>query len=248
MYFHKKKFGIFFMIVVLISGFSILAFPADISKYIPDTNAAEGGMTLWQSIKAGGGTMMVLAFLSIVSLSLVVYYFLMIKQEKLLPSKFLEESLDLIRKNKETMIRSMCENENNLIARVLLAGISRKDAEKVVIKEAMQDEGRRNADELWQKLSYLADVAVISPMVGLLGTVLGMMQAFNVIVFQTGAVKPVLLANGISKAMITTAAGLMIAIPTMMFHAFFRGKVQTVTAQLENITEELYYFIAEKND
>ncbi len=67
-----------------------------------------------------------------------------------------------------------------------------------------------------------------------------MMQAFNVIAFQTGAVKPILLASGISKAMVTTAAGLMIAIPAMIFYSFFKGKVHDVVARLENISTELY--------
>jgi biopolymer transport protein ExbB len=110
----------------------------------------------------------------------------------------------------------------------------------------MEDEGRRRADNLWQRLSYLADIAAISPMVGLLGTVLGMIQAFNVIAFQTGAVKPILLASGISKAMVTTAAGLIIAIPAMIFHSFFKGRIQDVIARLENISVELYHLLTEK--
>ena len=117
---------------------------------------------------------------------------------------------------------------------------------KDVIKEAMLDKGRRIVGDMTQKLSYLADVAVISPMVGLLGTVLGMIQAFNVIAFQTGAVKPILLAGGISKAMVTTATGLIIAIPAMIFYSYFRGKVQNITSQLENISTELFHLISDK--
>ena len=100
-------------------------------------------------------------------------------------------------------------------------------------------------DDLWQKLSYLADIAAIAPMVGLLGTVLGMIQAFNVIAFQTGAVKPVLLASGISKAMVTTATGLIVAIPAMIFYSFFRGRLQNVTARLENISTELFHLLTD---
>ena len=106
--------------------------------------------------------------------------------------------------------------------------------------------GRRGIDDLRQKLSYLADIAVISPMVGLLGTVLGMIQAFNVIAFQTGAVKPILLASGISKAMVTTATGLIIAIPAMIFYSFFKGKVQSVTSHLENLSTELFNLLTEE--
>jgi biopolymer transport protein ExbB len=80
----------------------------------------------------------------------------------------------------------------------------------------------------------------------LLGTVVGMIQAFNVIAFQTGAVKPILLASGISKAMITTATGLIVAIPAMIFYSYFRGKIQDVSSRFENISTELFQMITEK--
>lgn len=249
MFLNRKLFRIFFMAVLVIFAFSSVALCAEtVEKYIPDTDSAEEGMTLWQIIRAGGEVMVVLALLSIVALALVIYYFLTIKQDKLLPEDFLESTLKLIDENRQEEAKRACEENPNLVSNVLLAGLSQIKRGKVMAKEAMQDEGRRSTDGLWQKLSYLGDVAAISPMVGLLGTVLGMIQAFNVIAFQTGAVKPILLASGISKAMVTTATGLMIAIPAMIFYSFFRGKLQDVTARLENISTELYHVIAEKSD
>jgi biopolymer transport protein ExbB len=217
-----------------------------VEKYIPDAAVAEQGMTLWQIIKAGGEVMILLAFLSIAALGLIVYYFLTIKQDNLIPEDFQENVISLVEAGRFDEARKLSEENENLIANVVIAGLLRKGREKIVIKEAIQDEGKRSIDDLRQKLSYLADVAVISPMVGLLGTVLGMIQAFNVIAFQTGAVKPILLASGISKAMVTTAAGLMIAIPAMIFYSFFRGKVQNVTSHLENVSTELFNLITEE--
>ncbi len=218
----------------------------NIEKFIPDAGIAEEGMTLWQSIQAGGEVMIVLALLSVAALGLVIYYFLSIKQEKLLPEDFLDESLALVKSKEYGKAKILCRRDKNIIADVLSAALLRLDREKIVIKEVIQDEARRALDGLRQKLSYLADIAAIAPMVGLLGTVLGMIQAFNVIAFQTGAVKPILLASGISKAMITTATGLMIAIPAMIFYSFFRGRVQAISARLEDIATELSHFLAEK--
>jgi biopolymer transport protein ExbB len=237
---------VFFVIVVAFLSLSIFSWAQTVEKYIPDAAAAEQGMTLWQIIKAGGEVMILLVVLSIVAMGLIVYYFLTIKQDNLIPEDFQEKVISLIEAGRFDEARKLSEENENLIANVVIAGLSRKGREKIVVKEAIQDKGRRGIDDLRHKLSYLADVAVISPMVGLLGTVLGMIQAFNVIAFQTGAVKPILLASGISKAMVTTAAGLMIAIPAMIFYSFFRGRVQNVTAHLENVSTELFNLITEE--
>ncbi len=218
----------------------------NIEKYIPDSDNSSQGMTLWQTIQSGGAVMIVLAFLSVAALTLIIFYFITIKPDRLIPKAFLERAITLIEENRFNEAKAICRNADNLIADVFEAGLTRMDREKVIIKEAMEDEGRRRADGLWQRLSYLADIAAISPMVGLLGTVLGMIQAFNVIAFQTGAVKPILLASGISKAMVTTATGLIIAIPAMIFHSFFKGKILDVIAWHENISVELYNLLTEK--
>ena len=244
---NKLFFRISFLIVAFSLIFSAVCFSAEkIEKYIPDSTSGDQGMTLWQTISSGGAVMIVLALLSIAAVALVVFYFLTIKPEKLIPKEFLERSITLIEENRFNEARDLCKNNDNLISDVFISGLVRMDREKVIVKEAMEDEGRRRADDLWQRLSYLADIAAISPMVGLLGTVLGMIQAFNVIAFQTGAVKPILLASGISKAMVTTATGLIIAIPAMIFYSFFKGKIQDVVARLENISVELYHLMMEK--
>ncbi len=244
---HKKYFRVIFILIVLTVMFAPLSMSAEkMEKYIPDAKAAEEGMTMWQIIVAGGEVMIVLALMSMAALGLVIYYFLTIKQEALVPQDFLEKTLPLVENGKYDEAKEECSANDNLISKVLVAGLLREGKDKVIIKEAMQDEGRRSTDDLWQKLSYLADVAAIAPMVGLLGTVLGMIQAFNVIAFQTGAVKPILLASGISKAMVTTATGLIVAIPCMIFYSFFKGRVQDCNARLENISTELFHLITDK--
>ncbi|MGB3056983.1 MAG: MotA/TolQ/ExbB proton channel family protein, partial [Candidatus Omnitrophota bacterium] len=143
-----------------------------IEEYIPDVDAAEEGMTLWQIIKAGGEVMIVLAFLSVAALSLIIYYFLTFDPKKLMPEDFLDETTSHIKENRYQDASKLCEDNPNLISEVVIAGFNRVTRGKDVIEEAMLDKGRRIVGDMTQKLSYLADVAVISPMVGLLGTVL----------------------------------------------------------------------------
>ncbi len=243
----KSLFAGIIVLVLLVSHFAPVVFSAEkIEKYIPNAASSEQGMTLWQIILSGGGIMILLALLSIAALSLVIYYFMTLKPESLLPEPFMKKAFDLVENKKFDEAKKVCQENDNLVSDVLLAGLSRAGMEKIVIKETMQEKGRRSIDGLWQKLSYLGDIAAIAPMVGLLGTVLGMIQAFNVIAFQTGAVKPILLASGISKAMITTATGLIVAIPAMIFYSYFRGKIQDVSSRFENISTELFQMITEK--
>lgn len=246
----KKTLIIFIAIAVTSALFVPLAVCQDqkLEKYVTDTAASEKGMTLWQTIVAGGSLMIVLGLLSVTGLALVIYYFLTMKPEKLMPENFVENVALLLEHGKYDEAGKLCDEKGNLVSDVVMAGLARKGKGKIIIKEAMEDQGRRSIDRLWLRLSYLADVAVISPLVGLLGTILGMMQAFNIIAFQIGAVKPILLAGGITKAMVTTAAGLMIAIPAMIFYSYFRGKVQSVAAQFENVSTELFHVLAEKEN
>jgi len=241
----RKVLFCFLALIIIISIPFTLVIGEKVERYIPDANISEEGMTLWQIIRSGGEVMIVLSLLSVIALALVIYYFLSINQEKLIPETFLNKIIPLIELKKYEEANILCTNQKNLISEIVTIALKRRDHDKVVIEEAMQDKGRRSLSVIWQRLSYLADVAAISPMVGLLGTVLGMIQAFNVIAFQAGGVKPILLASGISKAMVTTAAGLILAIPAMIFYSYFRGKVQSVTFRFEHISSEILELLTE---
>lgn len=241
----KIKTAVFTFLFALIAAFTAFAGMKE-AKYIPDVETEYTGMTLWQTIVAGGGVMVILGILSVAAVSLVVFYFITLKKEKLLPKPFIDKVVNLLESGRTNEALAIAEAEESMASRVFMAGISRVSKGPVIVREAIEDEGKREIDALWRRLSYLADIAAIAPMLGLLGTVLGMIQAFNVIAFQAGAVKPVLLASGISKAMITTAGGLIIAIPAMMFYSYFRGTVETISARLENVSTELCYLIIRK--
>jgi biopolymer transport protein ExbB len=153
--------------------------------------------------------------------------------------------IDKLAARKFGLVRELCAGSENVISKVVLAAIDRVEKNPASAREAVELTAKNEVTKLWEALSYLSDIAVIAPLVGLLGTVLGMIDAFNAIAFQTAAVKPVLLAGGIAKAMVTTAAGLIIAIPASIFYSFFRSRVSKITATVEALASEITDILAD---
>lgn len=211
----------------------------DVQKYSPDPALIEKGMTLWQLIVAGGSCMIFLGAISVAATASVIYHFIYIKPDKLTPEDYTENLLSLLERKEYEKALSVANGQQNLISAIAAKGLKKISKGATVFEEAIQHEGKARIGRLWQNLSYLGDMAVIAPMIGLLGTVLGMIQAFNFVAFQTGVVKPVLLAQGLAKAMITTAFGLIIGIPVMAFYAYFRGKVGVVSSNAERAASEM---------
>jgi len=118
------------------------------------------------------------------------------------------------------------------LGRILAAGLVNRRHQREVMKESIEEVGRHVAHELERFLNTLGTIASITPLLGLLGTVIGMIKVFAVITTQ-GVGDPAVLASGISEALITTAAGLTVAIPSLMFHRFFRGRVDELIISME---------------
>ncbi len=204
-----------------------------VQTYVQSLEAAQEGMSLWDTIQSGGIIMWVLCGLSVVAVAIICYLFLHLNSNKLVPREFTEKLIEQLEGGHENTIRESCKNESNAVVRIIMAGLNKKKRGMIFAKEAMENQVKREIGELWQGISYLADIAAVAPLIGLLGTVLGMIQAFNVIAFQEAVVKPILLAGGVSKAMVTTAGGLVVAIPVMLFYTYFRGRVQGISHEIE---------------
>ena len=218
----------------------------EMAPYIHSVEQTEKGMTLWQMIVAGGAVMIFLGALSVGAIAIIAYEFMTLKAENLAPKKFSEDIILKLEKGEFKAAKKMCaENPKNAIARIVEAGLNKVETRPVVAREAMENATRKEIADLWQVLSYLADIASIAPLLGLLGTVLGMIQAFSVIVVQTTGVKPILLAAGVSKAMITTAAGLIVAIPVLLFYSYFRSKVQEISNIIGTYSTDIIKIIEE---
>ena len=161
---------------------------------------------------------------------------------KLVPEGFAENVLSLVERKEYEKAVMVCRQQENLISAIVVKGLQKVSKGKAVVEETMQNEGRQRFGQLWQNLTYLGDVAIIAPMLGLLGTVFGMIDAFNF--FQAGSVHPGVLTQGLAKAMVNTAFGLIITVPCLIFYAYFRGRITRITAAAESAASEIAQAVA----
>lgn len=188
-------------------------------------------------IAAGGIALKVIFALSAVALFLVVYFLLSLRASVLMPSAFLEEASEAVRDGDVEALRTSCRNNGSAASRIMAAATEQivvtGRTDYLAVRDAVEDEGARQAGALWQRLQYMMDIAAVAPMVGLLGTVFGMLESFSGMKTEVGAVRPDTLAQGVSKALITTAGGLIVGIAALILYAIFRGRVAQLVARLE---------------
>ena len=200
---------------------------------------AEEGMTLWQLILNGGWVMIVLGMLSVFSIALTMFFVITIRGSVFIPSSQLLEIKKAVENKDFEKAKALCKSRKNFLEKVVYTGASNRKEPMQVFRTKMEEEARRAIEIQWQRISFLSDIAVISPMLGLLGTVLGMIKAFNAIAFKIGEVKPIFLAYGVSQAMVTTAAGLIVGIFSMVFFFYFRSKIQNIAIRAESIIDSI---------
>ncbi len=195
-------------------------------------------LTLDVLIRQGGPILWVTMGLGFLALVLAFYLLATISPRREAPVKLLRRVSNLVRARDISGALMLCENRDELAARVLAAGLRMADQERYIVQEAMEGEGARGATELWQRISYLNNIGVVAPLLGLLGTVWGMIGAFNTIAFDNAQVKGIVVAYYVSMAMITTAGGLIVAIPALLVYYFLRGRVVRVVAHVETQAAE----------
>lgn len=190
----------------------------------------------------GGSMMWLLAILSIAGLGTILErtaYFL--RNEQGITKEFKSEIVDLVREGKEDEAIELCNKTNNSVSRtvksILLTYKNENDLYESKEK-LMKEKALEQIENLERRLSILGIVSYISPMAGLLGTVLGMIKSFKAIALQ-GAGDPNVVANGISEALITTAAGLLIAIPAIIAYNTFNRKVDKIMLEIEKTSTAL---------
>lgn len=202
-----------------------------------ETSVSAGVESLLDYIMEGGIYLMVpLAALSFLAVLLVVFYTFTIRQGAIVSDKFMNAADALIRKQDYLGLIAVCNRENECIARIVYKTLDfatkNPTASFDEVREVTEAEGTRQASILSNRISYLNDISRVAPMLGLLGTVVGMIKTFESIGKSSG-VQHMELAPGVGQALITTAAGLVISIPALVFYSLFRGKVQKLIAELE---------------
>ena len=183
-------------------------------------------------VKAGGWLMFPILACSVIALAIIAERFWTLQKDRVAPQDLVVRVWQWINNGELNDERIKRLRQSSPLGRVLAAGLVARSRSREVMKENIEDVGRHVVLELEKYLNSLGTIASISPLLGLLGTVIGMIKVFAVITTQ-GIGDPGVLANGISEALITTAAGLSVAIPSLMFYRFFRGRVDELVVTME---------------
>ncbi len=207
----------------------------------PPAAAQEKAISLWSTIAAGGVVGFLIILMSFASVAFVIEHFFSIRRSRIAPAELEGQLEEMLKAKRYDDARALCESESSFLAKVVGAGLAQVGAMFGFfdMQNAMQEVAEREVSKLYRKLEYLSFIAATAPMLGLLGTVTGMIAAFNKIAMTEGTVKPSQLAGGISEALVTTCLGLVVAIPTMFFVAFFRSRIDSFVAEAESIVERL---------
>ncbi len=187
---------------------------------------------MYEIVKAGGWLMLPIIACSIVALAIVIERFWTLQKERVTPKYLAAKIWQWSKDGKLDENRIMQIRKSSPLGRILASGLLNQKYDREIMKESIEETGRHVAYELQRFLNTLGTIAAISPLLGLLGTVIGMIQVFSVIT-SVGVGDPGELAGGISKALITTAAGLCVAIPSLIFVRYFRRKVDGLVVGME---------------
>lgn len=192
---------------------------------------------------SGGPVMIPLAALSVLAVMLILIYLVTLRRGAVATARFMQTAEALLRKKDYLGLLAVSNRHNEATSQIMQRALeflaAHPRATLAEVREIAQAEGSRFAGTLNQQITYLADIGTIAPMLGLFGTVLGMIKSFTVVASDIAASRPMLLAQGVSEALVTTAAGLMVGIPAMIAYSYFRGRVQARISELEAATTQL---------
>jgi len=204
------------------------------------TKTTSGNVTFGQIFKNGGAVGWVIIGLSVVGLALIIGDFVEMRKEKLIPPDLIDEIEALFEAGEYQEAIELCEAEPNYFTNVVAAGLPKMNATFNAMEKALQETGEEEAIKLHTRLSWLSLIANVDPMLGLLGTVMGMIQSFNVIASTKGQADPAMLSGGISAALITTMLGLIVAIPISAGFVWLRNRVVKHSLEISAVVGDLF--------
>jgi biopolymer transport protein ExbB len=187
---------------------------------------------MWEIVRAGGPLMWPIILCSIAAAAIILERLWTLQDKRVLPPDLTKKVWQLVESGQvnDKVVRAL--QQNSPLGKVLAAGLANRHRPREVMMERLEDAGRHVVHELERFLNSLATIAAVTPLLGLLGTVTGIIKAFNAI--QAGGMgDPRMLSGGIAEALITTAAGLLVAIPTLIAYRYLRGKVDGIVVQME---------------
>ena len=176
---------------------------------------------------------------SVLALAIAIERFFSLRRASIDTREFMDTMRTVLRQNRIQEAVEICDETGGPVARIMKAGILKHKRSKEDIREAIEDSGHLEIPRLERYLSALATCANIAPLLGLLGTVTGMIKCFGMIQDKKGQVNPSDLADGIKNALVTTAAGLTVAIPTLVVYNYFATRVEGMILEMEISSSEL---------
>jgi len=233
-----------FPVLATLAGATPLLAQSATPTLVPDIHSK----TIMDTLIAAGPVMILLFLLSIFFVMLVVVYVMTIRRGAVVSSGYMATADALLRKRDYLGLLAVSNRHGEAIARVVQKMLDfttkNPNADLQQLREIAETEGTRVAASLNNRVIYLADIGMIAPLLGLLGTVLGIIHSFAALGSELGTARYVALSQGISEALVNTCAGLAIGIPAMMFYAFFRGRAQKLISDLEAATTHVLALLA----
>ncbi len=183
-------------------------------------------------VKSGGWLMAPIILCAILAMGIILERFWTLQQKRVLPEDLTAKVWGWVKDNKLDHRQIQTLHKGSPLGQILAAGLINRDRDRSIMKDSVEDTGRHVVHELERYLDTLGTVAAISPLLGLLGTVIGMVKVFTAITTH-GVGNPTVLAGGIAEALITTAAGLTVAIPALIGYRYYRNRVDTLVVDME---------------
>src|SRR3989338_8905745 len=205
-------------------------------------------MSLWQVFMAGGAGMWPILLCSVFSLAIIIEKFWHLKKIAIDTQDFLSKILDKMKRHDTKEALQICDNTKSPVANILKAGILKYDRQRPQIIESIEDASLYEIPRIEKNLTTLATIAHVSPLLGLLGTVTGMVRCFQTIQAKATTFHPVSpgdLAGGIWEALLTTVAGLIVAIPTFVAYNYLVNRINSFILEMEKASTELVNFLTE---
>jgi biopolymer transport protein ExbB len=203
-------------------------------------DASSGGVDVMAAIQAAGTIGYLIIAMSMVAGALIIEHFTSIKRDKLAPPETIDEIEELLAEGNYQEALDLCEAEPCFFTNVAASGIRKIGHPFEALEKSVEEMEDEESVKLQQKIGWLSLIAGIGPMMGLFGTVTGMVGAFATISEASGGVEPSEFAGDISMALMTTVLGLTVAIPTTGFYAFFKNKVTLTSLEIGAIIEEMF--------
>jgi biopolymer transport protein ExbB len=189
---------------------------------------------MWEIVQAGGPLMWPIILFSITAAAIIMERMWTLQERRVLPKDLVPKVLQLIETNQINDKVVAALEQNSPLGKVLAAGLSYRNRPRELLMERIEDTGRHVIHDLERFLNALGTIAAVSPLLGLLGTVTGIIRAFYAL--QGGAGNPQQLLGGIAEALLCTAAGLFVAIPSLLAYRFLRGRVERIVIEMEKTT------------